>query len=90
MLRRTAHVITVDASSAHMCIDEWRPAASMLCPLSLLCKKIAGVRSQLRSKRSSKGTSSENFLAAGGFFERKTYHVTVLGCLKKKEKDEQF
>ena len=33
-------------------------------------QKIAGVRSQLRSKPSSKGTSSENFLATGDFFER--------------------
>ena len=31
-------------------------------------QKIAGVRSQLRSKRSSNGPSSENFLATGGFF----------------------
>ena len=55
-------------------------------PQSSLQKKIAGVRSQLRSKRSSKGTSSDNFLATGGFFECNTYHITALGCLKKKER----
>ena len=48
-------------------------------------QKIAGVRSQLRSKRSSNGPPSENFLATGGFFERNTYRVTALGWLKKKE-----
>ena len=41
------------------------------------------MRSQLCSKRSSKGPSSGNFLATGGFFERSTYRVTALGCLKK-------
>ena len=52
-------------------------------------QKIAGVRSQLRSKRSSKVPSSENFLATGGFFKRKTYRVTALGCLKKKERKKE-
>ena len=44
-----------------------------------------------------KWTSSDNFLATGGFFERYTYRVTALGWLKKKERkkerkkqDEQF
>ena len=54
-------------------------------------KKIAGMRSQLHSKQSSKGPSSENFLATMVAFLNATltYHVTALGCLKKKE-DEQF
>ena len=69
-----------------MCIDEWHPTASMFCPLSLPCKKIAGVRSQLFSKQSSKGPFLENFLPSGGFFEHNTYRVTVIGCLKKKRK----
>ena len=65
----------------------WRMASNshMLCPLSLPSKKITRVRSQLRSKQSSKGPPSENFLATGGFFECNTYCVMALGCLKKKE-----
>ena len=47
-------------------------------------------RSQLCSKRSSKGLPSESFLATGDLFECNTYHVTALGCLKKKEDAEQF
>ena len=44
MLCGTAHVIVVDESSAHMmCIDEWRPTASTLCPLSLPRKKVQTV-----------------------------------------------
>ena len=35
----TTHTIAVDVSSSHVCIDEWLPTASTLCPLSLLCKK---------------------------------------------------
>ena len=31
----TAHVIAVDASSTHVCIDKWCPTAYMPCPLSL-------------------------------------------------------
>ena len=64
LLRGTAHVIAVDASSAHMSIDEWHP----LCPApSVFPAKIAGVRSQLCSRRSSKGKFTENFLATGEF-----------------------
>ena len=33
----------VDALSAHLCIDEWRPTASMLCLLSLPHKKAQAV-----------------------------------------------
>ena len=55
-------------------------------PLGLPRKKIAEARSQLCSK----GPSSENFLATGGFFESNTYRIIVLGWLKKKEEDEQF
>ena len=43
MLRGAAHVIAVDESSAHVCIDEWRPTASTLCPLSLPRKKAQAV-----------------------------------------------
>ena len=39
-------------------------------------------------KRSSKGPSSENFLATGSFLKHNTYCITALGCLKKE--DEQF
>ena len=60
---------------------------------SVFPTKIAGVRSLLCSKRSSKGTciSSENFPATGGFFERNTYritalHVGCLGCLNKERR----
>ena len=28
VIRGTAYVLAVDASSAHVCIDEWRPTAS--------------------------------------------------------------
>ena len=38
-----ARVIAVDASSAHMRIDEWRPTASTFCPLSLPRKKSVAV-----------------------------------------------
>ena len=47
-------------------------------------------RSRLRSKRSSKELFSENFLATGDLFEQNTYRVMALGCLKKKEEDEQI
>ena len=64
LLCGTAHVIVVDMPSAHVCIDKWHPLCSAP---SVFSEKIAGVRSQLCSKWSSKGTSSENFLATGGF-----------------------
>ena len=66
----------------------WQMAynSHMLCPLSLPRKKITGVRSQLCPKQSSKGSSSENFLATDGFFECSSYCVTALSCLKKKER----
>ena len=77
------HQLVVNSSSyPSMCIDEWCPTASTLPPQPSQ-QKISGVRSQLCSKRSSKGKSSENFLATDGFFEHNTYHVTALGCLKK-------
>ena len=83
LLRGTAHVIAVDASSAH--VSNWLMASFMLCPLSLPWK-IAGVRSQLCSKQSSKGISTENFLATGDFFECNFYRVTALSCLKKERR----
>ena len=57
-------------------------------------QKSAGGKSWLRSKQSSNGPSQGNFLTVGGYFERYTYRITVLGWLKKeerkKEEDEQF
>ena len=33
------NTLAVDASSSHVCTDEWRPTASTFCPLSLPYKK---------------------------------------------------
>ena len=35
--------MVVDASSTHVCINEWRPTVSTLCPLSLPHKKVQAV-----------------------------------------------
>ena len=55
-------------------------------PSVFLAKKIAGVKSQLRSKQSSKGPFPENFLATGGYFECNTYCAMALGWSKKERK----
>ena len=47
---------------------------------SVFPAKITGVRLQLCLKPGSKGPSSGNFLATGGFIERNTYHIMALGC----------
>ena len=73
--------------------DEWRPTASSLCFLSLLCKKAdAGIRLQLSSKWSTKGLSSENFLTTSAYFKCNIYHITMLSWMKKErtKKNEQF
>ena len=79
-------VLRVDASSSHMCTDEWHPTASTLYPLSLPHKKSAGGKSQLHSKQSSNGPSPENFLTIGGCFECYTYRVMTQGWLRKEER----
>ena len=53
-------------------------------PVSLLSlKENAGVKLQLHSKQSSKGPSSEYLMATSGCFKCNTYHIMVLGWLKK-------
>ena len=79
----------VDASSSRMCALMNGVQQPVRSASSSFPQEVAGVRSQIHLKQSSKGPSSENFLATGGFFECNPYRVTVLGCLKKKE-DEQF
>ena len=81
-----AHALAIDASSLHVCTDEWLPTASTLCPLSLSCKKSVGGKFQLCLMQNSNGPLSENFVTIGGCFEHYTYHVTALGWLKKSEK----
>ena len=71
----TTHAIAVDVSSLRTCaltngIQQPVRSAPQSSP-----QEITGVRSQLHSKRSSKGTSSENFLTTGGFFE---YYIHLL------------
>ena len=85
LLCGTAHIIAVDASSAHMCIDEWCPTASTTLPPQSSPQKISCNYAQNKKDR----PSSENFLATGDLFECNTCRVMALGCLKKKE-DEQF
>ena len=58
------------------------PTASTLWPLR------TGVKLQLCLKRSSKVQSPENFLTTGGYFKHNSYHIMVLGRLKKKKKKE--
>ena len=57
------------------CTDKWRPIASTLCPLSVPHKNAGGM-SQLCLKQTSNGSSPENFLSVGGYFECYMYHVT--------------
>ena len=72
LLLGAAHVIAVDESSAHvMCIDEWRPTTSILCPLSLPRKKAQAVSLSYAQSKAKK-PSPENFIAIGGCFERYT------------------
>ena len=78
----SAHVIAV--SSSRTCVLTQQPVRSA--PSAFPAKKIAGVRSQLCSKRCSKRPSSENFLATGGFFERNTYRATALGCFEQERR----
>ena len=42
-VRSTTHTLATDASSPHVCTDEWLPTASTLCPLSLSRKKAQAV-----------------------------------------------
>ena len=89
LLCGAAPALVVDASSSHVCTDEWHPTVSMLCPLSLPCKKSASGKSQLRWKQSSNGPSPKNFMTIGGCFKCYMYRVMALDWLKKEE-DEQF
>ena len=50
----------------------------------------ANDKSQLRSKQTSKGPSPENSLTIGGCFEHYTYHIMVLGWLKKKKRKKKM
>ena len=88
-----AHAIAVDASSVYMCIDEWRPTASMLSPFSLSHKKSQEWGCGYPQNKAQMD-HLQRISPAGCFFERNTYHVTTLGWLKKKERrnleDEQF
>ena len=68
------------------CTDEGRSTASTLRPLSLSRKKNYRSEVAVLLKQSSKDPFSENFLATGGFFERNTYRITVLGCLTKERR----
>ena len=80
------HVIVVDASSPGTCAlmnGIQQPVRSA--PSDFPAKNHRSEIAVVRSKRSSKGTFSENFLATGGFFERNTYRTMALGCLKKKD-----
>ena len=43
LLHGAAHVIPIDESSVHMCIDKWPPTARMLYPLSLPCKRAQAI-----------------------------------------------
>ena len=84
------HVIAVDASSVHVCIDKWHPTASMLCPLSLPCKKNRRNEIVVTLKTKLKMHILREFPGYWWLVERKIYRVMALGCLKKKEEDEQF
>ena len=65
-----------------MGINEW--TASKLPPCSLPQKKAQKL--QLCSKQSSKRLTRENYLAIDGCLECNTYHVVMLGWLKKDER----
>ena len=68
-----------------MCVDKWRPTASMLCLLSLPCKKVQVVSPmQLCSKQSSKGPSPENFVTIAWWLFW-TLHVSRYGTVKLSE-----
>ena len=43
LLRSVTHAHVADASSPHVCTDEWHSTASTLCPLSLPRKKAKAV-----------------------------------------------
>ena len=81
----TAHIIVVNAPSVYVCINNWWPTASMLCPLSLHHKKITGT---LKTKL--KRPILREFPGYWWLFERNTYCVMVLGCLKKKMNNSDF
>ena len=64
-------------------IDKWLPTASTLCLLNLPHKQTQVVSP---SYTQIKSPFPENFLAIGGCFECYTYHVMVLGWLKKEKR----
>ena len=49
LVSRAAYALAVDASSSHVCIDEWLLTASTLCPLSLPTKTTSS-KSQLHAQ----------------------------------------
>ena len=91
LLRGAAHVIAVDESSAHvMCIDEWRPTTSTLCPLSLSRKKSQAVSPSYAQSKAKKTIPGEFH---GYWWLFRTLHILGYGARlaeeRKKEEDEQ-
>ena len=81
-------IVTVNRITSTKCFltyhnTKWRPTASLL---KSAPRKSAGVKSELRSKLSTKAPSQEDSLATGGSFKRNTYRVTALDWLKKERK----
>ena len=74
-----------------MCIDEWRPTTSILCPLSLPRKK-AQVVSPSYAQSKAKNTIPREFHGYWWLF--RMLHVSGYGARlaeeRKKEEDEQF
>ena len=63
--------------------DKWHPTASTLCPLSLPRRKAQVVSLSYAQNKAQNHYPQRIPLATGGYFECNTYHVTVLGWLKK-------
>ena len=64
-----------------MCTDEWLPTLVQYAPSVFPAKK----KQVLSCSHAQNKTQVDNFLAFGGYFERKTYRVMALCWLKKEE-----
>ena len=78
------HTLAVDASSYRNAPKNGFQQLVRYTPSVFSTKTVQVVsRMQSRSKRSSFGSSPENFLAFGGYFEHNTYCVVWLNLKKK-------
>ena len=89
LLRSATHLLVVDASSSNVCTDGCHPAASMLCLLSLYCKKVQAVSpSYTQSKAQMNHPQRISWLLVA-ISNATCIAFMVLGWLKKEERKKE-